>query len=294
MNLKGIYPPIATPFKDDEVDLAAVKTNLSRLMTTGLRGVLVLGSNGEAAFVDEDEGERLVSMAREHVPTDRVMLVGTGRQSTRATIAATRRAARAGADAALVVTPSYFKSQMSTDVFVQHYRAVADASPVPVLLYNVTVYTGLNLPVDAIAQLSEHPNIIGLKDSNGDIAQVADEVSRTPSSFQVLVGSAPTLHPALLVGAIGGIVAVAGVVPELCVRLYELAGAGRHDEAKALQRAITPLAKSVTSVFGVAGLKAAMDLAGYVGGAPRGPLRPATPAVIETVRRQLDALRSLS
>ncbi len=294
MDLKGVYPPIATPFKNDEIDLAAVKTNLSRLMTTGLRGVLVLGSNGEAAFVDDDEGERFVAAARECVPADRVMLVGTGRQSTRATVAATRRAARAGADAALVVTPSYFKGQMTAEALVAHYRAVADASPVPVLLYNVTVYTGLNLPIDAIAQLAEHPNIIGLKDSNGDVAQVADAVARTPESFQVLVGSAPTLHPALLVGAIGGIVAVAGVVPDLCVRLFDLARAGRHDEARALQRRITPLARSVTSVFGVAGLKAAMELAGYVGGAPRGPLRPAPAAAIETMRGQLEQLRSES
>ncbi len=290
MDLKGVYPPIATPFRDDEIDLAAVKLNLDRLMATGLRGVLVLGSNGESAFVDDDEGERLVAAARACVPAGRVLLVGTGRQSTRATIAATRRAARAGADAALVVTPSFFKSQMTADALVQHYRAVADASPVPVLLYNVTVYTGLNLPIDALAQLAEHPNIIGLKDSNGDVGQVADEVSRTPASFQILVGSAPTLYPALVVGAIGGIVAVAGVVPELCVRLFELARAGQHDEARALQRRITPLARSVTSAFGVAGLKAAMDLAGYVGGAPRGPLRPASPAAIETIRQQLEQL----
>jgi 4-hydroxy-2-oxoglutarate aldolase len=290
MDLKGIYPPIATPFTDDEIDLAAVKSNLARLMKTGLRGVLALGSNGEAAFVDDDEGERFVAAAREAVPADRILLVGTGRQSTRATISATRRAARAGADAALVVTPSYFKSQMTTEALVQHYRAVADASPVPVLLYNVTVYTGLNLPIDAVARLAEHPNIIGLKDSNGDVAQVAEQVSRTPAGFQVLVGSAPTLHPALLVGAIGGIVAVAGVAPELCVRLHELAMAGRHDEASVIQRRITPLAKSVTSVYGVAGLKAAMTLAGYAGGAPRGPLRPATPEVVEILRRQLDAL----
>ncbi len=290
MNLKGVFPPIATPFRNDELDLAALKSNVSRLMKTGLRGVLALGSNGEAPLVDDDEAARLVAAARESVPADRVLLAGTGRQSTRATISATRSAAKAGADAALVVTPSYFKSQMTTEAIVQHYRAVADASPIPVLLYNVTVYTGINLPIDAIVQLSEHPNIIGLKDSNGDVAQVADEVNRTPAGFQVVVGSAPTMHPAVLVGAVGAIVAIAGVVPDLCVRLHELAIAGRHDEARALQRRITPLAKSVTSGFGVAGLKAAMDLAGYQGGEPRSPLRRATPAMIESLKRQLDAL----
>jgi 4-hydroxy-2-oxoglutarate aldolase len=162
MTLDGIYPPIATPFKDDEIDLAALRHNLARWNAAGLRGVLVLGSNGEAAFVDDDEAQRLVAAVREDLPGDRVMIVGTGRQSTRATIAATRQAAKAGADVALVVTPYYFKTQMTSEVLVQHFRAVADASPIPVLLYNVTAFTGVNLAVDAIVQLAGHPNIVGL------------------------------------------------------------------------------------------------------------------------------------
>ncbi len=290
MDLSGIYPPIATPFTDDELDLAALKHNLSRWMGTGLRGVLALGSNGEAALVDEDEAERYVGAARDEMPRDRLLLVGTGRQSTRATITATRRAARAGADAALVVTPFFYKSAMTADALLHHYRAVADASPMPIVLYNVTGFTGVNLPVDVVAQLAEHPNVVGLKDSNGDVAQVADAVSRVPAGFSVLVGSAPTLFPAMMVGAVGGIVGVAGVVPDLCVRLFDLVRAGRYDEARVLQQRLTPLARSVTTVYGPAGLKAAMEMTGYRGGVPRPPLRPVATAALEVLRRQIDAL----
>jgi 4-hydroxy-2-oxoglutarate aldolase len=290
MNLPGIYPPIATPFKNDEVDYAGLSRNVTRWMSTGLRGLLALGSNGEAASVDEDEAERIVATVREGVPRDRVLLVGTGRQSTRAAIAATKRAAKAGADAVLVLTPFYFKTQMTPDALTDHYRAIADASPVPVLLYNFTSVTGLNMTPDTVAALSAHPNIAGLKDSNGDIAQVAGVVSRVPAGFTVLVGSAATLYPAMLMGASGGIVAVANVVPDVCVKLYDLVRAGRHDEARALQRKLTPLANAVTAGYSIAGLKAAMDIAGYVGGDVRRPLRPAKPDAREVLQRLYEEL----
>jgi len=274
MNYAGIYPPAVTPFKDGEIDAAGLAHNVRRWMATGLRGVLVLGSNGEAAFLDDDEAERVVAVAREHMPGGRVLLAGTGRQSTRATIAATRRAARAGADAVLVLTPFYFKGQMTQDALAAHYRAVADASPVPVMLYNFTNVTGVNLAPDTVARLAEHPNIAGQKDSNGDVGQVAAIVARVPPAFPLLVGSAATVYPSMMVGAAGAIVAVANVVPEVCVALYDLVRAGRHDDARALQRRLTPLAQAVTSGHGVAGLKAVMDEAGFAGGEPRMPLRP--------------------
>jgi 4-hydroxy-2-oxoglutarate aldolase len=259
-------------------------------MGTGLRGLLALGSNGEAAFVDEDEAERTVATVREGVPADRVLLVGTGRQSTRATIAATKQAAQAGADAVLVLTPFYFKAQMTPDALADHYRAVADASPVPVLLYNFTNVTGINLAPDTVAALSAHPNIVGLKDSNGDIAQVAGVVARVPADFTVLVGSAATLYPAMVMGAAGGIVAVANVVPDVCVKLYDLARAGKHGEARELQRKLTPLANAVTAGYSIAGLKVAMELAGYVGGDVRRPLRPAKPEARDTIQRLYEEL----
>jgi 4-hydroxy-2-oxoglutarate aldolase len=292
MSFAGVFPPIATPFRagDEALDLEAVAFNVDRWMRTGLRGLVVLGTNGEAPYVEPDEAERLIAAVREHTPRDRVLVAGTGQDSTRATIEACRRAARAGADAVLVRTPAAFKAQMSGDALVAHYRAVADASPVPVLLYSFAATFGVTLPLATLVTLAGHPNIAGLKESGGDLSQIADQVSRTPDDFPVVVGSAPTLYASLCVGATGGVVAVANVAPEACVRLFELTRAGRHDEALALQRALTPLARAVTSEYGVAGLKAAMDLAGYRGGVPRRPLAPAPGSVVDDVRRRMAAL----
>jgi 4-hydroxy-2-oxoglutarate aldolase len=290
MNLHGIFPPITTTFRDDEIDLDGMKANVTSWMKTGLAGVLVLGSNGEAPMLDAEESFRVAAAVRECVPPGKTLIVGAGEESTRSTIAAVKRAAQAGADIVLVRTPCYFKNQMTTDLFVRHFTAVADASPVPVLPYNVPGLTGVKMSAEAVAKLSSHPNIPGVKDSSADLTQIADLVTLTPPGFKVLVGSAPTLYASLCVGAIGGIVAVACIVPDLVVQLYDLARAGRHAEAVALQRRITPLAKSVTTSFGVAGLKAAMDLAGYVGGVPRCPLPPATAQMVETVRSQWAAL----
>ena len=200
-----------------------------------------------------------------------MLIVGTGRESTRATIAASQRAAARGADAVLVRTPSFYKARMSPDVFVRHYTAVADATPVPVLLYNVPAVTGVNLTPDAVGRLAAHPNIIGVKETGSDTAQVAafiEAAAAASGGFAVIAGSAPTFYPSLCVGATGGILAVSCVLPALCVRLHEHFRAGRHGEARDLQRRLTPLAKLVTTGYGVAGLKKAMDIAGFAGGEP--------------------------
>ena len=256
----------------------------------GLRGLVVLGSNGEAALIDDDEAERIVGEVRALVPRDRLLIAGTGRDSTRGTIEACRRAARVGADLVLVRTPTAFKAQLTPEAFERHFVAVADASPVPVLLYDFPQSFGVTLPLPAIVKLAEHPNVAGMKESSGDVAQIADQVSRTPDRFEVVVGSAPTLFPSLLVGAVGGVVAVANVVPDVCVRLHELTTSGRHADALALQRRLTPLARAVTATYGVPGLKAAMEAAGYRGGVPRAPLSPAAPAVRQDVERLLERL----
>ena len=226
MNLHGIFPPIATPFKDDEVDLDAMRSNVTKWMKTGLAGVLVLGSNGEAPMLDADESYRVACAAREAVPKEKTLIVGAGEESTRSTIAAVRRAADAGADVVLVRTPCYFKNQMTTDLFVRHFTAVADASPVPVLPYNVPGLTGVKMAAEAVAKLAPHPNIPGVKDSSADLTQIADLVAMTPAGFNVMVGSAPTLYASLCVGAVAGIVAAACVVPDLVVQLYDLTRAG--------------------------------------------------------------------
>lgn len=290
MTIRGILAPVTTPFDRDEVDLAALRKNARHYMRTRLAGLVALGSNGEAPLLDEAESYAVISVVREEVPRDRLLLAGTGREATRATIAACERAASAGADAVLVRTPSFFKSRMTTDAFVQHYTAVADGSPVPVVLYNYPAVTGVNLGADAVAALASHANIAGVKESSGDIALVTDLVERTPPGFSVLAGSIATCYAALAVGASGAILALACVVPELTVRLYDLVQAGRHAEALALQRQLTPLGRLVTTIHGVPGLKVALDLAGFTGGDPRPPLQPATAAAIEAIREQLGLL----
>jgi len=292
----GIFTPIATPFRDDDGTLneGALRSNVAKWMATSLTGLVVLGSNGEAPSLDDDEVDRIIDVVREGVPTDRPLIAGTGRESTRATIDATRRAAAAGVDAALVRTPSFFKPQMTSDAFVRHYTEVADASPIPVLLYNVTLYTGVNLPPDAVERLATHPNIVGMKESGGDIAQIAEFVGRTPDHFTVLAGSATTLVHALSAGCDGAILALAALVPDACQRMLLLVKDRKLDEANALQRELLPLARSVGGLYGVPGLKAALDLMGYVGGAPRPPLRSVPSKIFELISDQLAALGVIS
>jgi 4-hydroxy-2-oxoglutarate aldolase len=190
----------------------------------------------------------------------------------------------------MVRTPSFFRPQMTADVLVRHYTDVADASDVPVLLYNVTMYTGVNLPVDAVAQLAQHPNIVGMKESGSDIGQIAECVARTPDDFTILAGSATTYFHALCAGCDGAVLAIASLLPDVCVRIRELIAANQLADARDLQQRMTPLARLVGSTHGVAGLKAALDLLGFAGGPPRPPLRPVSAAVIDSLRHQLDAL----
>jgi 4-hydroxy-2-oxoglutarate aldolase len=285
----GIFTPIVTPFlQDDSLDEGGLRQNVARWMRTPLTGLVVLGSNGEAPQLDDDEADRVIAVTREEVPSGRLLIAGTGRESTKATIAATRRAASYGVDAVLVRTPSFFKPQLTSAIFVRHYEEVADASPVPVLLYNVTMFTGVNLPPDAVEALATHPNIAGIKESGGDIAHIAEYVARTPDDFTVLAGSATTLFHALCAGCDGAILALAALLPDDCVRLWNAVREGRLDEARALQRRLLPLARSVGSAHGIPGLKAALELLGFRAGFPRPPLRPVTAQTIETIRGQLE------
>jgi len=294
MNLGGVFPPMATPFEGGTVDQAAIQSNIAKWIRGGVRGVVALGSNGEAPLLTEDESDTVVAAAREAVPRSHVLIAGTGRESTPATIDATNRAAAAGADAVLVRTPSYYKGRMTHDAFVRHYTAVADASPIPVLLYNYPAVTGVNLAPETVAALASHRNIIGIKETGSDSAQFAAYVDLTPRppAFHVIAGSAPTYYVSLCLGGAGAILAAACVVPALCVRLFDLAAAGARDDARALQALLTPLARLVTTGYGVAGLKAAMDLAGYIGGDPRPPLGPAPASAIEQIRAELEKLQA--
>lgn len=288
MDLRGVYAPIPTPFDpDDRLDESRLRSACARWAASPLSGLVVLGSTGEAVLLDEDESDRAVAVAREAWPAERPFIVGTGRESTAATIHATRRAAALGADAVLVRTPGFYKSQTNTDVFVRHYTAVADVSPIPVLLYNFTAVTGVNLLPAAVTKLAAHPNVVGVKESSGDIAQIAEFAKGSRAGFNVLTGSSTTFYSALGVGAVGGVLALSCVLPDACVRLFELTRAGNHGAASALQMRLMPIAKLVGSMHGIAGLKAALKLVGCDVGGPRAPLAPVSDATVAVLREAL-------
>ena len=273
ISLNGVFPPIPTPFDSDgNVAYGALVENLERWNRYDLAGYVVLGSNGEAVYHTEEEKLRVWRAARLAIPSDKLMVAGTGCESTRQTISLTCRAAREGADAALVVTPHYFGSMMTPAALFRHYQSVADASPIPIVLYNVPKFTHVDMGATTIAHLAGHPNIVGIKDSGGSVAKLADVVRQTGPDFQVLAGSASFLFAALTLGAVGGVVALANVAPRQSISVYNLHREGRWDEAAELQRRMLPVNAAVTSRFGIAGLKAALDMLGYHGGPVRSPL----------------------
>ena len=274
-DLRGVIPPVITPFTESgEVDHAALVSNLARWNRTTLAGYLILGSNSEFVYLSEEEKVRILEVTREHIPRDKVLIAGTGCEATQASITLTRRAADIGADAVMVVTPSYYKPHMRPHVLIEHYRRVADASPVPVFLYNVPIFTGIVLDPDVVGRLAEHGNIVGMKDSAGNMAVFAQYLQVSPREFLLFVGSGPVFLPALSLGARGGILAFANCAPEACLNLYSLFREGKLDEAREQQLTLLPAMQAVTTRFGIGGLKAAMDMLGFRGGWPRPPLLP--------------------
>jgi 4-hydroxy-2-oxoglutarate aldolase len=272
MTFEGVYPPVLTPFRGDDVAVDRLAANLRRLDAHPLAGYVVLGSTGEFPLLSESEKERVIETARAETPRSKLLIAGTGGESTAAAIRLTKRAAAIGADAALVITPGYFKAMMKPPALIAHYRAVADASPVPVLLYNFPANTGINLEPETVARLAEHPNIRGIKDSSGNVLQAGEAVRMTPKTFHVLVGSPIALVPALMLGAAGGILAVANVAPAECCEIHRLALAGQWGEARELTYRLSPLSTGISARYGIGGLKAALDLLGCYGGPPRMPL----------------------
>jgi 4-hydroxy-2-oxoglutarate aldolase len=291
MKLSGVMPPITTPFQNGKLAQDKLKKNFQRWNQTGLSGYLVLGSNGEAVYLNEREKIKVIEVSRESIPKSKIMLVGTGMESTQETIRFTNQAAKLGADWALVVTPSYFKGSMKPQILYDHFISVAESSRIGILIYNVPQFTGINLEPELVAKLSEHPNIIGIKDSSGNIQQLSEIVSFSRKGFAVFVGSAPVFFPALCVGAVGGILAVAQVAPQECIQIQNLFNKVKNDEARALQSRLTPLAKAVTTKYGIGGLKMAMDLTGYFGGDPRPPLKRPGKEVEEELKRMLLRLK---
>jgi 4-hydroxy-2-oxoglutarate aldolase len=292
MKLSGVLPPIATPFQDGKLALGKLKENFQKWIKTGLSGFLVLGSNGEAVYLNEKEKIKVIEVSRESIPKSKIMMVGTGMESTQETIRFTNQAAKMGADCALVVTPCYFKGSMKPQILYDHFISVAESSQIGILLYNVPQFTGINMEPELVAKLSEHPNIIGIKDSSGNIGQLSEIVHLSQKGFVIFVGSAPVFFPALCVGAVGGILAVAQVAPQACVSILNLFKKGKMEEARALQSRLTPLAKAVTTKYGIGGLKMALDLTGYLGGDPRSPLKRPGKEVEEELKRMLGRLKN--
>jgi len=275
MEIRGIFPALVTPFTSDEsVSLAAVKENIRRYNQTGLAGYVVLGSTGEAVMLSREEADSILVAAKEAAAPEKILIAGTGAESTAETIARTKRAAALGYHVALVKTPYYYKPVYRAETYIQHYRAVADASPIPILLYSVPQFTGITLETPEILALAAHPNIAGIKDSSGNVQRIGEIVAGAPSSFQVLTGGAAVIYPALAVGAHGAILALAAALPEKCVELYELVQRGQHEQAKQLQHILVQASKRIVSENGIAGVKYAMDLRGFHGGLPRLPLLP--------------------
>lgn len=276
LRIEGIMPPIATPFSDGRVAHNRLRENLERWNKTGLAGYVVFGSNGEAVHLDQEEKLALVDTAKQNLPQGKLLIAGTGCQSTEATVRLTNLAAERGADAALIFTPHYYKAKMDNAALKKHYLTIADRVHIPILIYNVPQFTGISVPPELVASLAEHPNIIGIKDSSGNIAQVGEMIGAAPPppSFHVLAGSAGHLLPALALGASGGILALANIAPKECCKIFDDFRRGRHAEARELQLKLLAANKAVTAGFGVAGLKAALDMVGYYGGDPRPPLLP--------------------
>jgi 4-hydroxy-2-oxoglutarate aldolase len=284
VSLRGVIPPLVTPFRADGcLDLPAFEAVVEALAVHDLAGFLVLGSNGEAGSLDAEEKEALVAAARRRAPR-RFLLVGTGMESTRATVALSRRVADLGADAVLVLTPHYYKARMTPDALRLHFEAVADGSPVPVYLYSVPAFTGLPWPPGLAGALAPHPRIAGMKESSGDVGLLSRIVSSVPEGFEVACGNALVFYPALCAGAAGGVLAVANCVPGAAVALHRAFVAGEHARARRIQDALLPLASAIAATYGVAGLKLAMSLAGLPGGEVRSPLLPAPASAVDELR----------
>jgi 4-hydroxy-2-oxoglutarate aldolase len=285
--LRGIQLPLTTVFTDaDEIDAAKLRENIAKWNKTGVSGYVILGSTGERVHLDEREYLQVIETSRAAVPAEFAFIVGAGQQSTTGTISEIRKAAQFGADAVLVITPHYYRSAINQETLVAYYTTVADASPVPLLLYSMPALTGVKIEPETIARLSEHPNIVGVKDSSNDIAGFRETVSLCPDDFAVMTGNGTVLLDALLAGATGGILAVGCVVPEVCVEIFRAFDAGEIDRAGEFQSKLTPLATAVTTRFGIGGLKAALDIAGYHGGAVRTPLSMPS----ESARKEIAAL----
>ena len=292
-DLRGLLLPFTTPFKPNEdIDEEGLRSNLRKWNTSGIVGYVVLGSTGERVNLNEREYCRIIEISREAVPSDLILIVGAGQQSTRGTLAEIKTAEILGAEAVLVITPSYYRPAITQETLIAYYTAVADSSPVPVILYSMPDLTGIKIETETVARLSTHPNIKGIKDSSADIATFRKTVEQVPDDFAVLTGNGTVFGDALSAGARGAVLAVGCIAFEVCLEIWRLTMAGENDKAKRLQDKLTPLALAVTKRYGIGGLKAAMDMIGFHGGAVRAPLKPAAEDARHEIASLLEAIRA--
>ena len=276
IDLHGIFPPITTPFINGRVAYDKLASNVERWNRAGLKGFVVLGSNGEYVSLSEKEKRTVVDMVVQSASKEMLVIAGTGCESTVETLRLTEDCAKLGAHAALVVTPHYYGGRMNEAALVKHFTVVADQSPLPILVYNVPKFTHINMAADLVTRLSEHPNIIGLKDSSGNVIQLGEILNAVAKDFNVMVGTAGVLFSGLTIGCVGGINALANVAPKQCVAILNMVKTGNLEAARELQLKMIPVNQAVTAVYGVPGLKAALDMRGYFGGDPRLPLMPSS------------------
>jgi 4-hydroxy-2-oxoglutarate aldolase len=289
--VEGVFAPIATPFKvDGTIDFGKYAENLAKFDKTGLAGITVLGSNGEFTMLSHQEKLDLVAAVRKGLSPDKTVIAGTGCESLKETIELTKGAADKGADVALVINPSYYKRDLTESTLEKFYTAVADASPIPVMIYNMPGNSGINLSSNLVVKLTAHKNIVGEKDSSGNIVQISEVIAGAPADFSVFAGSGSYLFVTTVLGGKGGTLAVANVAPDLCAEIYALCLKKEYEKARKIQLDIMQLNACVTSRHGIGGMKAAMDLVGFFGGAPRLPLQPATDAMIADIRIQIEKL----
>jgi len=267
--------PITTPFTaDGELDLPALQRNIAKWNETGIAGYVMLGSTGERVHLDEKEYEQVIATARTAIPEELLLIAGAGQHSTRLTInEITRVSSIGGVDAVLVLTPHFYRPAITQQLLEDHYRSVADASQVPLILYSMPPFTEIKIDPATVARLSSHKNIIGIKDSSADVAGLKQTVDQVDDQFAVLTGNGTILAQALRAGACGAILAVGCVAPHLASAIIDATREGDHEEATKLQGKLTPLATAVTTTYGIGGLKVALDLAGYEGGYVRAPLK---------------------
>ncbi len=281
--LKGIYPPLTTPFVRDVVAYNKLIENLKRYNQKDLSGYVVLGSNGESVFLTKEEKLKLISTVREH-SENKTLIAGTGFESIKDTIDLTNEAAKNGADYALIITPSFYKAAMNHKALLNYYTAVADSISIPLIIYSVSKFTNVKIEIETIAKLAEHPNIIGIKNSSENIAEINATIYNTPNDFNVLVGTGSVLLYGLISGAVGGILALANIAPDECIKIFNLFSEGKLNEAEEIQSRMYAVNKAITATYGVAGLKASMGLLGYYGGQPRKPLQPLTSSKMKKLK----------